>query len=131
MQCATNTGFNTRVSGVTNDYRKPLIVMWVITSGIPRKPGMTREELIGINAGIVKMVVDNVLIHSPEAIIVVVSNPMDTMTYLAEIHRIAKKQNHRNGALDSSRFRTYLSMALGKPANDISAMVIEVTVILQ
>jgi malate dehydrogenase len=71
----------------------------VITSGIPRKPGMTREELIGINAGIVKMVVDNVLIHSPEAIIVVVSNPMDTMTYLALKYRIAKKQNHRNGGL--------------------------------
>jgi malate dehydrogenase len=84
MQCATNTGFNTRVSGVTNDYTKTADSnVVVITSGIPRKPGMTREELIGINAGIVKMVVDNVLIHSPEAIIVVVSNPMDTMTYLA------------------------------------------------
>jgi malate dehydrogenase len=78
------------------------------------------------------MVVDNVLIHSPEAIIVVVSNPMDTMTYLAlKSTGLPKKQNHRNGALDSSRFRTHLSMALGKPANDISAMVIEVTVILQ
>jgi malate dehydrogenase len=66
MQCATNTGFNTRVSGVTNDYTKTADSNVVVTSGIPRKPGMTREELIGINAGIVKMVVDNVLIHSPE-----------------------------------------------------------------
>jgi malate dehydrogenase len=127
MQCATNTGFNTRVSGVTNDYTKTADSnVVVITSGIPRKPGMTREELIGINAGIVKMVVDNVLIHSPEAIIVVVSNPMDTMTYLA-LKSTGLPKNRiigMGGALDSSRFRTYLSMALGKPANDISAMVI-------
>jgi malate dehydrogenase len=127
MQCATNTGFNTRVSGVTNDYSKTAdSSVVVITSGIPRKPGMTREELIGINAGIVKMVVDNVLIHSPNAIIVVVSNPMDTMTYLA-LKATGLPKNRiigMGGALDSSRFRTYLSMALGKPANDISAMVI-------
>jgi malate dehydrogenase len=127
MQCATNTGFNTRVSGVTNDYAKTADSnVVVITSGIPRKPGMTREELIGINAGIVKMVVDNVLIHSPNAIIVVVSNPMDTMTYLA-LKSTGLPKNRiigMGGALDSSRFRTYLSMALGKPANDISAMVI-------
>jgi malate dehydrogenase len=127
IQCATNTGFNTRVSGVTNDYSKTAdSSVVVITSGIPRKPGMTREELIGINAGIVKMVVDNVLIHSPNAIIVVVSNPMDTMTYLA-LKSTGLPKNRiigMGGALDSSRFRTYLSMALGKPANDISAMVI-------
>jgi malate dehydrogenase len=127
MQCATNTGFNTRVSGVTNDYSKTAdSSVVVITSGIPRKPGMTREELIGINAGIVKMVVDNVLVHSPNAIIVVVSNPMDTMTYLA-LKATGLPKNRiigMGGALDSSRFRTYLSMALGKPANDISAMVI-------
>jgi malate dehydrogenase len=127
MQCATNTGFNTRVSGVTNDYAKTADSnVVVITSGIPRKPGMTREELIGINAGIVKMVVDNVLIHSPNAIIVVVSNPMDTMTYLA-LKSTGLPKNRiigMGGALDSSRFRTYLSIALGKPANDISAMVI-------
>ena len=83
-QCSTNTGFNTKVSGVTNDYSKTANSnVVVITSGIPRKPGMTREELIGINAGIVKTVVENVLVHSPEAIVVIVSNPMDTMTYLA------------------------------------------------
>jgi malate dehydrogenase len=127
MQCATNTGFNTKVSGVTNDYSKTAgSRVVVITSGIPRKPGMTREELIGINAGIVKTVVDNVLVYSPEAIIVVVSNPMDTMTYLA-LKSTGLPKNRiigMGGALDSSRFRTYLSLALDKPANDISAMVI-------
>jgi malate dehydrogenase len=127
MQCATNTGFNTKVSGVTNDYSKTAnSSVVVITSGIPRKPGMTREELIGINAGIVKTVVESILVHSPDAIIVVVSNPMDTMTYLA-LKSTGLPKNRiigMGGALDSSRFRTYLSMALDKPANDISAMVI-------
>jgi malate dehydrogenase len=127
MQCATNTGFNTKVVGVTNDYsRTAYSNVVVITSGIPRKPGMTREELIGINAGIVKTVTHNVLEFSPEAIIVVVSNPMDTMTYLA-LKSTGLPKNRiigMGGALDSSRFRTYLSMALDKPANDISAMVI-------
>ena len=126
-QCATNTGFNTKVSGVTNDYSKTAgSDVVVITSGIPRKPGMTREELIGINAGIVKTVAENVLKYSPETIIVVVSNPMDTMTYLA-LKATGLPKNRiigMGGALDSSRFRTYLSLALDKPANDISAMVI-------
>jgi malate dehydrogenase len=127
MQCATNTGFNTKVSGVTNDYAKTAgSDVVVITSGIPRKPGMTREELIGINAGIVKTVAENVLKHSPDTIIVVVSNPMDTMTYLA-LKSTGLPKNRiigMGGALDSSRFRTYLSLTLDKPANDISAMVI-------
>jgi malate dehydrogenase len=127
MQCATNTGFNTKVSGVTNDYSKTAnSVVVVVTSGIPRKPGMTREELIGINAGIVKTVVTNVLEFSPNAIIVIVSNPMDTMTYLA-LKATGLPKNRiigMGGALDSSRFKTYLSQALDKPANDISAMVI-------
>ena len=127
MQCATNTGFNTKVAGVTNDYSKTAgSDVVVITSGIPRKPGMTREELIGINAGIVKTVVENVLKYSPDTIIVVVSNPMDTMTYLA-LKATGLPKNRiigMGGALDSSRFRTYLSLALDKPANDISAMVI-------
>lgn len=127
MQCATNTGFNTVLTGVTNDYAataKSDVV--VITSGIPRKPGMTREELIGINAGIVKSVAENVLQHSPDAIIVVVSNPMDTMTYLT-LKATGLPKNRvigMGGALDSSRFRYYLSKALGKPGNDVSAMVI-------
>ena len=127
MQCATNTGFNTKVSGVTNDYIKTANSdVVVITSGIPRKPGMTREELIGINAGIVKTVVENVLQHSPNTIVVIVSNPMDTMTYLA-LKATGLPKNRiigMGGALDSSRFKTYLSQALNKPANDISAMVI-------
>jgi len=127
MQCATNTGFNTVITGVTNDYSKTANSdVVVITSGIPRKPGMTREELIGINAGIVKSVADNVLTHSPNAIIVVVSNPMDTMTYLT-LKATGLPKNRvigMGGALDSSRFRYYLSKALDKPSNDISAMVI-------
>jgi malate dehydrogenase len=126
-QCATNTGFNTKVTGVTNDYSKTANSdVVVITSGIPRKPGMTREELIGINAGIVKSVVENVLQHSPDTIVVVVSNPMDTMTYLA-LKSTGLPKNRiigMGGALDSSRFKYYLSKALDKPANDVSAMVI-------
>jgi len=127
MQCATNTGFNTQITGVTNDYSKTADSdVVVITSGIPRKPGMTREELIGINAGIVKSVAENILKFSPEAIIVVVSNPMDTMTYLT-LKATGLPKNRiigMGGALDSSRFRYYLSKALDKPSNDVSAMVI-------
>lgn len=127
MQCATTTGFNTRVIGSTNDYSKTAgSDVVVITSGIPRKPGMTREELIGINAGIVKSVSDNVLAHSPNAIIVVVSNPMDTMTYLA-LKATGLPKNRvigMGGALDSSRFKYFLSQALNKPSNDVQGMVI-------
>ncbi len=126
-QCTSNTGFNTRVMGVTNDYAKTANSdVVVITSGIPRKPGMTREELIGINAGIVKGVAENLLKHSPNAIMVVVSNPMDTMTYLA-LKSTGLPKNRiigMGGALDSSRFKYYLAKALDKPINDISAMVI-------
>ena len=126
-QTATTLGFNTSIKGVTNDYsetRGSNVV--VITSGVPRKPGMTREELIGINAGIVQKVSENVLKYSPDAIIVVVSNPMDTMTYLA-LKATGLPKNRiigMGGALDSSRFKTYLSLALNKPANDIQGMVI-------
>ena len=127
FQCATTTGFDTKIYGSTNDYSKTAnSSVVVITSGIPRKPGMTREELIGINAGIVKTVAENILKHSPNAIIVVVSNPMDTMTYLA-LKATGLPKNRiigMGGALDSSRFKTYLSLALDKPANDISGMVI-------
>ncbi|MFT5753687.1 MAG: malate dehydrogenase [Flavobacterium sp.] len=127
MQCSTTTGFNTVVSGSTNDYSKTANSdVVVITSGIPRKPGMTREELIGINAGIVKSVAVNVLQHSPDAIIVVVSNPMDTMTYLT-LKATGLPKNRvigMGGALDSSRFKYFLSQALQKPSNDIQGMVI-------
>lgn len=127
MQTATLNKFNTRISGSTNDYSKTANSdVVVITSGIPRKPGMTREELIGINAGIVKGVTENVLKHSPKAIIIVVSNPMDTMTYLAL--KESKLPKNRiigmGGILDSSRFKCYLSMALNAPASDISGTVI-------
>jgi len=127
MQTQTTLGFNTKVIGSTNDYAKTANSdVVVITSGIPRKPGMTREELIGINAGIVKSVAESLLQHSPKAIFVIVSNPMDTMTYLTFKSLGLPKSRiiGMGGALDSSRFRTYLSLALDKPANDISAMVI-------
>ena len=126
-QTATTLGFNTKIVGTTSDYAKTANSdVVVITSGVPRKPGMTREELIGINAGIVKSVADQVLSHSPDTVIVVVSNPMDTMTYLT-LKATGLPKNKvigMGGALDSSRFKTYLSLALDKPANDIHGMVI-------
>ncbi len=127
MQTATLNRFNTKVSGSTNDYAKTANSnVVIITSGIPRKPGMTREELIGINAGIVKGVTENVLKHSPNAIIVIVANPMDTMTYLAlKESKIAKNRIiGMGGILDSARFKCYLSLALNASANDIEGMVI-------
>jgi len=127
MQTSTTIGFNTKIVGTTGDYSITANSdVVVITSGIPRKPGMTREELIGINAGIVKDVSQNVLKHSSNAIIVVVSNPMDTMTYLA-LNSTGLPKNRvigMGGALDSSRFKTYLSLALDRPSNDIHGMVI-------
>ena len=126
-QTATTLGFNTTITGVTNDYAATADSdVVVITSGVPRKPGMTREELIGINAGIVQKVSSSILKYSPNTIIVVVSNPMDTMTYLA-LQATGLPKNRiigMGGALDSSRFKTYLSIALDKPANDIQGMVI-------
>jgi malate dehydrogenase len=127
MQTSTTIGFNTKIVGTTGDYSITANSdVVVITSGIPRKPGMTREELIGINAGIVKDVSQNVLKHSSNDIIVVVSNPMDTMTYLA-LNSTGLPKNRvigMGGALDSSRFKTYLSLALDRPSNDIHGMVI-------
>ena len=127
MQTSTTLGFDTKIVGTTNDYTKTKNSdVVVITSGLPRKPGMTREELIGINAGIVSSVSENILKYSPNTIIVVVSNPMDTMTYLTLKKTGLNKSRiiGMGGALDSSRFKTYLSMALNKPANDIQGMVI-------
>ena len=126
-QTSSTLGFDTVIKGVTNDYKitQDSDVV-VITSGIPRKPGMTREELIDINAGIVNSVTENILKFSPNTIIVVVSNPMDTMTYLTlKSNKLEKnKVIGMGGALDSSRFKTYLSKALNKPQSDIHAMVI-------
>ncbi|MDM9630969.1 malate dehydrogenase [Robiginitalea aurantiaca] len=127
MQCASLNGFDTRISGSTNDYSKTANSdIAVITSGIPRKPGMTREELIGINAGIVKSVAANLLEHSPEVILIVVSNPMDTMTYL--VHKTTGLPKNRiigmGGALDSARFKYRLAEALEAPISDVDGMVI-------
>ncbi len=127
MQCASLNGFDTKIVGSTNDYSKTANSdICVITSGIPRKPGMTREELIGINAGIVKSVSASLVEHSPNTIIIVVSNPMDTMTYL--VHKSTDLPKHRiigmGGALDSARFKYRLAEALDAPISDIDGMVI-------
>ena len=126
-QCAHLEGFDTRITGSTNDYSKTAgSAVAVITSGIPRKPGMTREELIGTNAGIVKTVTKNILEHSPDCIIIVVSNPMDTMTYLAvkESGLDKHKVIGMGGALDSSRFNYFLSQAMRCAPSDLQATVI-------
>ena len=127
MQCASLNGFDTKITGSTNDYSKTANSdICVITSGIPRKPGMTREELIGINAGIVKSVSASLVEHSPNTILIVVSNPMDTMTYLA--HKSTDLPKHKiigmGGALDSARFKYRLAEALEAPISDIDGMVI-------
>ena len=127
MQTATLLGFDTKITGSTNDYAKTAgSDVVVITSGIPRKPGMTREELIGTNAGIVKGVCENILKYSPEAIIIVISNPMDTMTYLA-LQSTGIPKNRiigMGGILDSSRFKYQLSQRLGCSPADLNAVVI-------
>jgi malate dehydrogenase len=127
MQTASLNGFDTKITGITNDYSKTANSdVCVITSGIPRKPGMTREELIGINAGIVKTVSSSLISHSPNAIIIVVSNPMDTMAYL--VHKTTSLPKHRiigmGGALDSARFKYRLAEALEAPISDVDGMVL-------
>jgi len=127
MQTAALLGFDTRITGSTNDYSKTAgsdVVL--ITSGIPRKPGMTREELIGTNAGIVKDVCENILKHSPNAILIIVSNPMDTMTYLALTSTGLTKNRiiGMGGALDSARFKYQLSGHLGCSPADLNAVVV-------
>lgn len=127
MQTATLLGFDTKITGTTNDYSKTAgSDVVVITSGLPRKPGMTREELIGVNAGIVKGVCENILKHSPDAIIIVVSNPMDTMTYLT-LKSTGLPKNRiigMGGTLDSSRFKYQLSQHLGCSPADLNAVVV-------
>lgn len=127
MQTATLNGFDTKITGVTNDYTATSgSDIAVITSGIPRKPGMTREELIGTNASIVKSVVSQLIANSPNVIIIVVSNPMDTMTYL--VHKTSNLPKNRiigmGGALDSARFKYRLAEALNCPMSDVDGMVI-------
>lgn len=127
MQTAQLMGFDTVVEGVTNDYSKTADSdVVIITSGIPRKPGMTREELIGVNAGIVKAVASQLLTYSPNAIVIVVSNPMDTMAYLAKA-ALGLPRNRvigMGGALDSARLKYFLSQKLNCNANDVDGFVI-------
>ncbi|MCQ2331743.1 MAG: malate dehydrogenase [Paludibacteraceae bacterium] len=127
MQTSQLIGFDTVVNGVTNDFKQTAdsdIV--IVTSGMPRKPGMTREELIGVNAGIVKGVVDNCLKYSPDAILIIVANPMDPLAYLT--YKSLKLPRNRvigmGGALDSARFKYFLSQAIGCNKNDVEGMVI-------
>ena len=127
MQTASLNNFDTKITGTTNDYSKTAnSSICVVTSGIPRKPGMTREELIGINAGIVKTVTSNLIEHSPNTILIIVSNPMDSMTYL--VHKTTSLPKNRiigmGGALDSARFKYRLAEALGAPISDVDGMVI-------
>nr|WP_314801338.1 malate dehydrogenase [uncultured Capnocytophaga sp.] len=127
MQTASLNGFDTRIKGVTNDYSQTAgSEVAVITSGIPRKPGMTREELIGTNANIVKSVVEQLIKYSPNVIIIIVSNPMDTLAYL--VHKVTKLPRNRiigmGGALDSARFKYRLAEALKSPISDVDGMVI-------
>tara|TARA_B100000902_G_scaffold77567_1_gene82353 strand:+ start:1778 stop:2719 length:942 start_codon:yes stop_codon:yes gene_type:complete len=127
MQTASLNSFDTRITGSTNDYSLTAgSEVAVITSGIPRKPGMTREELIGINAGIVKSVSEQLIEYSPEVIIIIVSNPMDTMTFLT--HKTLDIPKNRiigmGGALDSARFKYRLAEAISCPMSDIDGMVI-------
>ena len=127
MQTAALLGFDTRIIGSTNDYTKTAgSDVVVITSGLPRKPGMTREELIGTNAGIVRGVAENILKNSPDAIIIVISNPMDTMAYLTLTATGLPKNRiiGMGGALDSARFRYQLSQHLGCSPADLNAIVI-------
>lgn len=127
MQCASLNGFDTKITGITNDYSKTAgSDIAVITSGIPRKPGMTREELIGINAGIVKTVSSSLIQYSPNVTLIVVSNPMDTMAYL--VHKTTDLPKNKiigmGGALDSARFKYRLAEALDAPISDVDGMVI-------
>lgn len=127
MQTASLLGFDTRITGSTNDYSKTANSdVCVITSGIPRKPGMTREELIGTNAKIVETVAKNLLEYSPNTILIVISNPMDTMTYLT-LKATGLPKNRvigMGGILDSARFKTYLQQALNCSPNDLHATVV-------
>ena len=127
MQTAALLGFDTKITGSTNDYSKTAgSDVVVITSGLPRKPGMTREELIGVNAGIVKSVTENILKYSPDAIIIVISNPMDTMTYLALTATGIPKNRiiGMGGTLDSARFKYQLSQHLNCSPADLNAVVV-------
>ena len=117
--------YDSRIVGYTNDYSKTTnSEVVVITSGLPRKPGMSRDDLIATNAGIVKSVTENVIAHSPNAIIIVVSNPLDVMTYVSYL--TAKVDPRRvfgmAGILDTARYRAFLAEALNVSPKDIQAV---------
>lgn len=119
--------YDTRTTGSTNDYTKTANSdVVVITSGLPRKPGMSRDDLIATNAGIVKTVTENVIKHSPDAILVIVSNPLDVMTYCAYL--TAKKDSRKvfgmAGVLDTARYRSFLAEELNVSPKDIQAMLL-------
>jgi len=127
MQTAALLEFDTRIKGVTNDYSATANSnVVVITSGIPRKPGMSREDLIGVNAGIVKDVIRNILKYSPNAVILIFTNPVDTMTYLAlKTSGLPPSQIiGMGGMVDRTRFKYYLSQALNCAFTDLEATVI-------
>lgn len=124
-QTAPINYYDTRVKGVTNDYSATAgSEVVVITSGLPRKPGMSRDDLIATNAGIVKSVTENVIAYSPEAIIIIVSNPLDVMTYAAFL--TAKKSSNKvfgmAGVLDTARYRAFLAEELDVNPKDIQAL---------
>lgn len=126
-QKAPINGYDTRTIGVTNDYSKTAgSEVIVITSGLPRKPGMSRDDLIEINAGIVKTVTENVIMHSPDAIIIIVSNPLDVMTYQAHITSKLPRNKLLGmaGILDTARYRAFLSEALNISQKEIQAMIL-------
>lgn len=124
-QTAPINGYNTRVTGVTNDYSKTAgSGIIVVTSGIPRKPGMSRDDLISTNAGIVKTVVEQALKYSPDAIVIIVANPLDVMTYAA--YKTAGVDSSKvfgmAGILDTARYRAFLATELDCSPNDIQAL---------
>jgi malate dehydrogenase len=119
--------YDSRTVGATNDYTKSAgSDVVVITSGLPRKPGMSRDDLIGTNAGIVKSVTENIIRHSPDAIIIVVSNPLDVMTYQAHITSRLPRTRIMGmaGILDTARYRAFLAEALNISPKDIQAMLL-------
>ena len=126
-QKAPINGYDTRTIGVTNDYTRTAgSDVVVITSGLPRKPGMTRDDLIQINAGIVKTVTENVVKYSPDAIVIIVSNPLDVMTYQAHITSKLPRTRVMGmaGILDTARYRAFLSEALNISQKEIQAMLL-------